>query len=412
MPRSPTRRQSAFWLAATVSWLAVIGWCTLRSAPDQVAEIAKLRWYCVVCGDSGIADVILNVLLFLPLGLALRGMGWSIWRTVFTAMAISTAIEITQGTLLVGRDACIGDVMSNTLGGALGWVALAGVRAFIRPTRRVARNGSVAILAITTLLWLGTGAGLQPSLTDDIPWIGQPMHEGRGKQPFPGTLQRAAMNGVRIPNEEMTQKPAWRDSIVFEIDATRENAQLFADASVMLRIVDTAHVVQTGIDQIGDDARLRLRVRAANWLLHNPRWRVSHAMRMTPGTPWRFRWSWQRDRFSIVNEPIAGPAAPAIVVPLSIGLGWAFIHPFVSIISDTRLLWTALWLGWWFGLLGWLAGRLGARAGMLIGCVAAVIFVGASIWSGFAIQWSEVGSGALAFVVAAVVATRRGSQDE
>ena len=60
---------------ALVCWLLVIAWCTLRSAPVPVEEVARLRWYCVVCGDSGVADVVLNILLFLPVGVLLRSNG-------------------------------------------------------------------------------------------------------------------------------------------------------------------------------------------------------------------------------------------------------------------------------------------------------------------------------------------------
>ena len=133
-PRRMTREARAVWAVSAVAWLAVIGWCTLQSHPDAAAEIAELPWYCVVCGDGGTADVLLNILLFLPLGLALAALDSSRGRALLVVMALSTAIEVYQGTALVGRDACLGDVLSNSAGGLLGWSLYAGLPALAWPS--------------------------------------------------------------------------------------------------------------------------------------------------------------------------------------------------------------------------------------------------------------------------------------
>jgi VanZ like family len=402
--RSPIR------IGAAVGWLAIIGWCTLRPAPEQAAAIAALKWYCVVCGDSGVADVILNILLFIPLGLLLHNLRWSFLRTVLVVAALAIAIEVVQGQFLVGRDACVGDVLSNTLGAALGWYCFTALSQLARPRATTAGRGSALLLVVMAALWLATGSALQPSLSDAFPWHGQPMHAGRGKQPFPGTLQRASINGIEIPNDVITAEPAWRDSIVVEIDATRNSGEIFTQASVMLRIVDSARDVQLGADQAGDDARLRLRLHGSDWKLHNPRWLVPHGMLMSPGEPWRWKWSWLGNRFTIANEPIAGPHQPVISVPLSIGTGWVFIHPFTNIIGSDQLIWTGLWLAVWFGLLGWLGGSLGASRGSVIGVAAIGCYAGASVYWRMSLQLAEVAIAIGVYAVLAIVASlRRGS---
>lgn len=395
------------WTAFGVAWLAVIGWCTLQSQPDAAAEIAKLPWYCVVCGDGGAADVLLNILLFLPLGVALAALGWSRAPTLLVVIAISTAIEVYQGAALIGRDACLGDVLSNSTGGMVGWATYFGLAALWRPTPRFARRGVAISLTIMTALWIATAAGLQPSLTERYPWIGQPMNAARGPQPFPGTMQRAMIDGIEIHNEEMSQHAPWRDSIAIELNVTRTSAERYSRGIVLLRIVDTARTVQVAMDQKGDDAWLRLRLHAADWRLHYPRWQVSHAMQMSPGVPWRFRWTWARDRFIIVNQPIDGPSNPALTVPLSIGLGWSFIHPFVSTIDSNRLLWTSLWLAFWFGVLGWLAGALAMRATLLTGVVAIGIYAAVSLGWGMELQVSEVVAAVGAYAVLAAIGSVR-----
>ena len=407
VPQGLSRIARVTWSVGAIAWLGVIGWCTLQSHPDAAAEIANLSWYCVICGDGGVADVVLNILLFLPLGVALAALRWPLVRTVLVVMAISTAIEVFQGAALIGRDASLSDVLSNSAGGLFGWAGYSGLLALARPSRALARRGAAIVLAIMAGLWVATGAGLQPSLTESYPWIGQPMNAARGPQPFPGTMQRAAIDGISIPNEEMPQQAPWRDSIAIELNVTRNSAELFERGIVMLRIVDTAHTVQVAMDQKGDDAWLRLRLRAADWRLHNPRWQVSHAMRMAPDVPWRFRWTWLHDRFIIVNEPIDGPHATIIAVPLSIGLGWSFIHPFVDTIGTNRLLWTALWLAFWFGLLGWLAGALPKGAALVVGLIAIGCYLAASLGWGMPVQASEVVAAVGAYAVFALIAAVR-----
>lgn len=397
------RTPRVIWVVAAAAWLAVIGWCTLQSHPDAAAEIAKLPWYCVVCGDGGAADVMLNILLFLPLGVALAALGWSRAHTLMIVIALSAAIEVYQGAALVGRDACLGDVLSNSTGGMVGWATYFGLAALWRPAPPIARRGVVIILTMMTALWIATAAGLQPSLTEAYPWIGQPMNAARGPQPFPGTMQRATIDGIDIHNEEMAQHAPWRDSIAIELNVTRTSAEQFRRGIVLLRIVDTARNVQVAMDQKGDDAWLRLRLRAADWRLHYPRWQVSHAMRMSPNIPWRFRWTWARDRFTIVNQPIDGPPSSPVTVPLSIGLGWSFIHPFVSTIDSNRLLWTSLWLAFWFGLLGWLAGALQRRWTVATGIGAIGIYVAVSLGWGMQLQVSEIVAAAGAYAAVAAV---------
>jgi len=162
--------------------------------------------------------------------------------------------------------------------------------------------------------------------------------------------------------------------------------------------------VQVAMDQKGDDAWLRMRLHAADWRLHYPRWQLSHAMQMTPGIPWRFRWTWSQNHFAVANGPITGPPVTPVTVPLSIGLGWSFIHPFVSTIDSNRVLWTSLWLGFWFGLLGWLAGALGTRASLLAGAGAVGLYSAVSLGWGMELQVSELAAAVAAYGVLAVVA--------
>jgi glycopeptide antibiotics resistance protein len=89
-------------------------------------------------GEGGlrfaVAELVGNVLLFVPLGMALR---WrlprvGVARLTIVAMLVSVTIETLQAILGTGRWATTTDVITNTVGGLLG--AIVG-GAWIRPTR-------------------------------------------------------------------------------------------------------------------------------------------------------------------------------------------------------------------------------------------------------------------------------------
>ena len=80
-------------------------------------------------GEGGLrfalAELIGNVLLFVPLGMALR---WRLPRfgvggVTIVALLISVAIETLQGVLATGRWATTTDVITNTVGGLIGAIA-------------------------------------------------------------------------------------------------------------------------------------------------------------------------------------------------------------------------------------------------------------------------------------------------
>lgn len=78
-----------------------------------------------------VLQVLLNILLFIPLGLLLR-YRWSIGFTaaLYLSFGVSLAIELTQLTGFWGLYGCsvrtfdAEDLLANTVGGILGWAAL------------------------------------------------------------------------------------------------------------------------------------------------------------------------------------------------------------------------------------------------------------------------------------------------
>src|SRR2546422_5746493 len=73
-----------------ILWLCVILGATLvpLATPEKPAEDAP-AFFCVLCGEGGLADGILNAALFLPLGAALSVAGWRQWRALLVSALLS-----------------------------------------------------------------------------------------------------------------------------------------------------------------------------------------------------------------------------------------------------------------------------------------------------------------------------------
>ena len=80
-----------------------------------------------------------NVAMFVPLGflltLTLPKRGW--WVALLLLPAFSGAIELTQGQWLTARFATVSDVIANTLGGWIGLILAALVRAVVHERDRL-----------------------------------------------------------------------------------------------------------------------------------------------------------------------------------------------------------------------------------------------------------------------------------
>src|ERR1051325_7402966 len=138
------RRGSGWLIAAS---LGAIGLATLTPQPSG----ATLPHYCLICGSFGTVDAILNVLLFVPLGVGLAGFRVRARNALLFVAALSVAIELTQ-LAIAGRDSTIGDVVFNTLGGALGFAIAARFHNLIAPGQRTAARLTFAAASLWIVL--------------------------------------------------------------------------------------------------------------------------------------------------------------------------------------------------------------------------------------------------------------------
>lgn len=237
MARTPRR-----WVGPLLTGAVVlaIAWLTLRPAPKDAETAARSAFLCLYpCGVEGLRDAILNVVMFLPLGLALR-----LWLprgvTALLCVLATLGIETTQWLFLVGRDASLRDLLTNTLGGLLGILLAEQGRALLRPpARRAARLAAGAMAG--WLLVVAAGAfGVRPSMPHTAYW-GQHVAELGQFEVYRGELLESFVAGVPFPNGRVSDSERLRavllgDSLV--VRATVVSGPAPAGPAPILSIFD------------------------------------------------------------------------------------------------------------------------------------------------------------------------------
>jgi hypothetical protein len=142
---------------------------------------------------------VLNVLLFLPLGIGLALSGARSSRALSTILILSATIEIAQFLVISGRDAAVGDVLSNVLGGAVGFVATRSFEAWWNPSRRRAARLSGFWVAC----WLTIQLLVSYAFTPDFPstrYYGQIARVFENMATFGGAVLSATIDTVSVPD--------------------------------------------------------------------------------------------------------------------------------------------------------------------------------------------------------------------
>jgi hypothetical protein len=156
-----------------------------------------------VCGQLGGVDSILNVLLFVPLGVGLALCGFPASRAILIMGLLSISIETAQLFVIPGRDATLGDVMTNTLGGAVGFAISRFARIWLRPTTGNAARFVVCWAAVWLAIQTISSFAFTPSIQASQ-YYGQLTPSLRDFGVFQGSVVRAAIDDIVIPNTKFT----------------------------------------------------------------------------------------------------------------------------------------------------------------------------------------------------------------
>lgn len=119
--RSP-RARGAVLLAVAVGVILI---ATLT--PDKEASGESFHW-ALSFDRQNLTESALNAVLFAPLGIALATIRLSWYRALFSAVALSSAIEVIQLFWIPGRFGELQDVISNSVGALIGWALVAALQ--------------------------------------------------------------------------------------------------------------------------------------------------------------------------------------------------------------------------------------------------------------------------------------------
>lgn len=206
--------EKRFWQVIAVAGLIAILGLTLYPAPQGAESARQTPLLCVVCGENGGTDVILNLLLFIPFATGLRLAGWRWWQVTLTCAAVSFGVELSQYLWIPGRDASLSDLLTNTTGGSIAAVAAPLLRVSLAPPPREARR----------LVLLGVAAWMAFSVFTAwlfLPWIrtGEAVseHPQRSDAPraYHGAISDVVVSGLTMPHGSLDEEPSARVSDLF-----------------------------------------------------------------------------------------------------------------------------------------------------------------------------------------------------
>jgi VanZ family protein len=190
------RARAAGAVLALASVLAIAS-LTLFPTGDESAGPTL----CLLCGDRGLADAVLNVVMFVPLGLGLALAGAALPGAALFGAVFTLGIEFLQA-LIPGRDASVSDLVFNTLGCVVGAALVRSAPAWIAPPPARRRLLLAAGVAGPLALLLAAGLMLGPRPSRDT-YAGQWTAELGHLRAYRGRVVAAYVGEIPVPSWQM-----------------------------------------------------------------------------------------------------------------------------------------------------------------------------------------------------------------
>ena len=385
--------RTARWLGAVlagVGLLAILA-LTLYPHPRQARVAEQTPLLCLVCGETGGADVALNLLLFMPLAAGLALLDWPWTRIVAICALLSLGVETFQYAAQTGRDASLSDLLTNTTGGALGATLARRRGLLLTPGPLLA--GRLSLVAATG--WLGILAFTAVSMQ---PWAPAGRLRNYCTAAFPtselfsGTARTMTLNGVVLSCDQDLPRVEIRGAITLETVATAGEPLL---GRRVIHLVRTSAATLLSQAQHGRTAVFQAPTRARALKFFPPAALLPHAFPTRPGGVVELvaEADGRRLRLSAIHDG----GRRSVELALSPSYGWTLLLGMQMAPGATLQLAAALWLGALLLPAAYWAG-LAARPAGAIGALGAVVIVGLGLVPALAgfdpVHWSEwVGAG-------------------
>lgn len=240
----------------------------------------------MLCGERAGSDALLNLILFLPLGVAVGLFRRPARQSLLGPLLLSLLIELAQ-LRLPGRDPSIGDVLFNTLGAAAGVGAVRSAAVWLKPSAGLAPRYLVSATALALGVLVATGLILQPSLHGSTyfgQWAPNQAHlEWYRAQVLSVTLGGLDIGSGRLENTAMVRDLLVRGALL-EVHAVAGPAVQGMGSMFSISDDRQRELVLIGPDR--NDLVWRFRTRAADLRLDQPDLRFAGGARLlVPGEP-------------------------------------------------------------------------------------------------------------------------------
>ena len=321
-------------LLITITSLAAIGFATLSPQPS----FADGPHFCGVCG-SGVSAV-LNVILFVPLGIGLFLAGVPMRRGLLAMCVLSALIETAQYFFIAGRYASIGDVLTNSAGGAIGF-ALGRYRwALVRPSSRLA----LVLLGVWAVVWVAIQTIAAFGFSPEIPrseYYGQlAPHLGEYEQ-FNGKIVRASIGNIVVPDALFPRSGPIRKLLLqgAPVSATVNPGDFVDGVAPIVRVADAGESEIVLLAQSGNELLFGVRTGAAMVLLRPPVFALANVFPDGLSGGGRAKGALTVSaRYSARGVAVNTRADEAISdhsIPITASLGWTMLLPFQWYIMGT-----------------------------------------------------------------------------
>ena len=316
-------RFNRFGIALSALVLTVVLIATLTPAP---ASTPTPDFWCIACGDMGALDVLNNIVMFVPLGLAFAIASGRRWWSVLACVAVTTFVESMQVRIVAGRDSSLSDLLANSLGGLIGVeVAIRGAL-LLRPRGRAASLLAIAGAALFALVTTLTSVGLRPATIPRSLWV-QWTPERESFEPFTGQLLDFRLDSIELPRrfypptslgvDRILGGPEWQASVVIGTEGLKPQR------SVIARIAEEFTVLLS-LEQYGSDLVCQEKTRSGDYRFRSPKFAVRDVlMSSAENTSERVRFTCARVDGSLLLN--AGDRRE--LVRLSPSLGWLLAYP-------------------------------------------------------------------------------------
>ncbi|HEU4563473.1 MAG TPA: VanZ family protein [Gemmatimonadaceae bacterium] len=352
--RRRERVARALGVALTVASALGIAWLTLTPKSELPATP---RPWCFTCGELGGLDFALNIALFIPLGFALRMAGVRPRRALLACAGATLAIELLQ-LGIPGRVTSTGDLVSNTLGGALGVALGSWWRVLLFPGAVTAWRLAAACAAGWLAMLAGTMWMLQPDPPDSV-YYGQIAADLGQFDRFRGEVLSAAVGPLPLRDGRMRNSAIVRDLLRREGTAVRAVATTSGEhtrrVAPIASIFDNHQREVMVLGQMGADAIYRTRHRSSALGFRTPDISVWSVFPAAAGDTIALT-AWEAEhRLHLVAE--RGGERMERTIELRPTWGWALILPFENVIVPRYRAFTAWWLALLALPLGYYAGH-------------------------------------------------------